>query len=78
MRGTVPGVLEHGGAITILEVFKHGSWQRADLRSRRRLGNLPTRYRTARIAARPYMGPALAAEAPKFPELWKNSLGRAA
>jgi len=32
------------------------------------------RKRRVRIRARPYMGPALAKEAPKFPKLWKNSI----
>jgi len=30
--------------------------------------------RRVRIAPRPYMGPALAKELPKFPELWRNSI----
>ena len=32
------------------------------------------RRRRVRIAPRPYMGPALAKELPKFPELWRNSI----
>ena len=32
------------------------------------------RKRRVRIRARPYMGPALAKEAPKFPKLWANSV----
>jgi len=32
------------------------------------------RKRPVRIRARPYMGPALAKEAPKFPKLWANSI----
>jgi len=32
------------------------------------------RKRRVRIAARPFMGPALAKEAPKFPKLWMNSV----
>ena len=32
------------------------------------------RTRTVTIAARPYMAPALKAEAPKFPTLWANSI----
>lgn len=69
MRGTVPSVLEYGGVIKILEVFKFGKWQRADQRSTRRLAGLPTRLRTVRIAARPFMGPALAKESPNFPAM---------
>lgn len=74
-RGTVPQVLEYGGSITILEVFKWGKWRRADLRSRRRLGGLPTRYRTVKIAARPYMHPALEKERGKFAAMFKNAVG---
>ena len=74
VKGTVPSVLEYGGQITILEVFKYGAWRRADLRSRRRLAGLPTRYRTVRIKARPYMRPALLAELPQLPALWRNSV----
>ena len=32
------------------------------------------RKRRVRIGARPYMGPAMRAEAPKFPKLWANSV----
>jgi hypothetical protein len=74
VRGTVPEVLEYGGKITILEVERGGTWLRADLRSRRRLAGRPMRYRTANIAARPYMGPAMKQELPKFPSLWANSV----
>lgn len=66
VTGTVPEVLEYGGRIRILEVLLRvpGSggieekWIRADLRSRRKLADKPTRLRTADIAARPYMAPA--------------------
>lgn len=74
VTGTVPQVLEYGGQITLLEWFRAGTWQRADLRSRRRLAERPTRYRTVSIAARPFMRPALKAEAPKFAPLFKDSL----
>jgi len=33
--------------------------------------------RRVRIAARPYMNPALDKELPKFPELWRESIKRA-
>lgn len=74
VTGTVPEILEKGGQITILEVFKYGRWQRVDLRSRRRLAGLKTRYRKVTIKPRPYMGPAMEAELPKFRELWRNSV----
>jgi hypothetical protein len=78
VKGTVPGVLEHGGQVTILEVNKYGRWRRADLRSKRRLAGLPTRYRTVTIRPRPYMSTALALERKALPELWRDSVRRAA
>lgn len=78
VRGTIPSVLEYGGQITILEVFKYGKWRRADLRSRIRIAGLPTRYRTVNIKPRPFMGPAFEAEMPNFPELWRDSIKQAA
>ncbi len=77
VRGTVPEILETGGAIHILEVQRFpGSdrWQRADLRSRRRLAGRPTRLRKVEIKPRPHMQPAFAAELPKFPELFRGEL----
>ena len=74
VTGTVPGVLEYGGEITLLEVLKWGKWRRADLRSRRRNANLPTRYRTVRIAARPYMQPAFDAALETLDPLWRDSI----
>lgn len=74
VTGLVPEVLEYGGAIRILEVLKYGRWQRADLRSKRRLAGLKTRLRTVTIAPRPYMNPALRAEAPKFPLFWRDAV----
>ena len=68
-RGTVPSVLEYGGTIKILEVFKFGRWQRADQRSKRRNEGLPTRLRTVQIAARPFMNPALEIESKNFPAM---------
>jgi hypothetical protein len=76
VRGTVPQVLEEGGAITIFEVQRHGKWRRADLRTKRRWGGLKTRYRTAQIAARPFMQPAHDAElkAGTIPKVWADSV----
>jgi len=74
VRGTIPEVLEEGGAIRILEVRKYGRWQRADLRSKRRLSGLPACLRKVSIAARPYMGPAFAENKPKLDEMWANSV----
>lgn len=58
--GTVPALHEFGGT--------------ARLRGRVRRGQKP-RLRTARYPARPFMGPALEAEAPKFPSLWLRRAG---
>lgn len=70
--GTVPETLEFGGSIKILEVFlpSQNKWVRADLRSKRRLAGRKTRLRRVNIEARPFMGPALAKEVDKFPDLW--------
>jgi hypothetical protein len=78
VTGTGPGALEFGGAVTLLEWFFAGRWQRADLRSRRRLASRPTRSRTVRMAARPYMRPAMLAELPKFAGLFRTPAGAAA
>lgn len=60
VKGTVPETLDKGGDIRVLEVFQYGKWVRADLRSKRRLANLPTRLRKVTIAARPFTRPAIA------------------
>jgi len=74
VAGTVPAILEDGGTIGIFEVQKYGRWRRADLRSRGGIAGYPTRVRKVKIAARPYMWPALEKTAPRFPELWRNSV----
>jgi hypothetical protein len=51
-----------------------GYWSRADLRSRRRVGERRQRMKRARIEARPFMWPALQKEAPKFPDLWRGQI----
>lgn len=73
VSGTIPQILEDGGAITLLEVQRsNGTWRRADLRSRRRMAGRPTRYRTANIKARPYMKPALAkaVDGKRWMDIW--------
>jgi hypothetical protein len=75
VKGTVPSVLEYGGKISILEVQRsNGLWWRADLRSRRRLADKPTRMRTVTVAARPFMGPAFAKNLETLPDLWRNAV----
>jgi len=74
VAGTEPEVLETGGQVTLLEVLKGGKWLRPTRRDRTQLSRLPTRYRKVDIAARPFMRPALEAEAARFPELFRNAV----
>lgn len=74
VKGAVPGVLEHGGEITLLEELIGGTWFRRDLRYRIRGRAYPQRYRTAHIAARPYMRVAMEKEKDKIAEAWKNAI----
>jgi hypothetical protein len=82
VTGTVPSVLEHGGAIGVLEVWSDylQKWTRADLRSKRRLAGRRTRIRTVTIAKRPYMQPAYDKEqaAGTFSATWQDVLSHAA
>lgn len=69
--GRVPDVMEHGGTMGVVErMNRSGQWVRADFRSRRRWAGTPVRVRQAHYKPRPFMGPALASEMPKFPSLW--------
>ena len=82
VRGTVPNVLEFGGEIRILEVQTSGPpgtsapwhWRRADLRSKRRLAGKPKRLRKVKIAARPYMEPALDKSKRLLPGFWAGAV----
>lgn len=83
VSGTVPNVLEFGGAIAVSEqqvtYHDHGQkvvqWVQANPR-RRRLGkrDLPRRRRRVRVEERPFMGPALEAEAQHIPDAWAGSV----
>lgn len=60
-NSNVPEALEHGGTTTVISRDPH------------------TRKFSARqvaIEARPFMGPALAAEAPRLPELWRGAFSK--
>ena len=57
--GNAPEALEHGGVSVITEWAPRG-----EKRSTRRV----------RIAARPFMGPAMAQEKPKLPKMWADSI----
>jgi hypothetical protein len=71
-KGTVPQVLEKGGTVGVREKRVGKRWQGIGRRKAR--GGQPTRVRRTTYRPRPFMGPALAAEAPKFPDLWANSV----
>jgi hypothetical protein len=75
--GTVPGTLEKSGAVTVVDVLRNGKWRRDSRALRKFAPDAERRQRTLDIAARPFMRPALEEEAPKFPALFLNSLGRA-
>lgn len=72
VSGTVPQVLEQGGAIRVREVRRGNRWARA--RSKRAAEGKPTRFVTADVKPRPFMGPALeqARQADKLAEFWKD------
>lgn len=85
VTSTVPGLHERGETAIIREyryVDEDGSgndvaWRRVDGRRKYRPWQgkrLETRRRTARYPKRPFMRPALEAEAPNFPELFANSI----
>ena len=77
VTGTVPEVLEKGGSIRILEVLRFGEWRRIDLRmAQDYYAGLPKRLHTAKIAARPYMGPALEKGLADLDRKWRNSVTR--
>ena len=71
---TVPQILEEGGTIGTLEVFKYGRWIRADLRSKRRMAGLPLRLVSSKIAKRPYMLPAFNETKKRLKEFWEKSI----
>lgn len=63
--GSVPALHEFGGSKAIRVTQRHK-------------GQKVRVVKQATYPARPFMGPALAAEAPKFPSLWANSARGAA
>lgn len=67
--GTVPEVLEKGGAVGYREQrLSGGLW----VRWRKRYSGHPERTRIVPQAARPFMAPALKTTAPKFPGFFSN------
>lgn len=78
VSGTVPGILEAGGAITVIESRNPwtGKWNRADLRYKTGKGQGGWERRTRRVPveARPFMAPALAKNQSKLAAMWRNAL----
>jgi hypothetical protein len=85
-RGSVPKLLEGGGSQRIDEVLlanykfdgkrryvASSEWVRANTFKSRNRAGMKKRVRTARYAPHPFMQPALAKEAPRFPSLWTGS-----
>lgn len=73
VQGTVPSVLEKGGEVFVLEVYKFGRWRRIDLRTARNNAGLPTRLRKVKVAARPFMGPALQKVTPRLAQMTRGT-----
>jgi hypothetical protein len=77
---TVPGLHERGESAVIFESRKvtattEGKWRRVDGRRKPRPGEkIEYRKRRAQYPKRPFMRPALEAEAPNFPDLFANSI----
>jgi hypothetical protein len=74
-RTTIPELHEFGGVASIREIQYAGSnlWFRQDLRHRRD-SDKKYRRRNAVYRKRPFMGPAMKRELPKFEGLWANSV----
>lgn len=72
-RPRTPSLLEFGGTSTRQEVRLRHQWVTARLQ-----GRLPKKLKSRRVpvayGARPYMGPALDAERPKFADMWKDAV----
>jgi hypothetical protein len=89
--GTVPALMEFGGSAQRFKLAAGGDGgrraspaQAAAFRRKVAAGSLVAPARRPRVVysahypARPYMGPALAREAPKFPDVWRNAVVRGA
>jgi hypothetical protein len=72
VSGTVPQTLEFGGTVGLREKRVGKRW--VSIGRRKARPGQPTRIRKVKYAPRPFMGPALDREAPKFPTLWANSV----
>jgi len=70
--GTVPETAEFGGSVGLREKQVGTRWVSQGRRKPR--PGQPTRIRQAKYRPRPFMQPALAAEAPTFPSHWANSV----
>ena len=74
--GTMPESLEHGGDVAVMEAQRKDGSYSIRAMAWAKVNGAKTRERVAAIKPRPFMGPALAKEAPKFPGLWKNALNK--
>lgn len=75
-RGIAPKLHEFGGTRSVLEVqWPDGRWQRFD--NRRKFGDYttwPKRWRKAKYPPRPFMAPAMRAEAKRFPGFFVEAM----
>lgn len=74
VRGVIPAALERGGTLDLIQRKVRGNWVNG--RPRRGSRWQETRVKSVTIRARPFMLPALRAEAPGFPALWQDCLGK--
>lgn len=74
--GTVPQILEKGGAILARQVRRKGRWFTAGEKRWRNTAPDERRVHTLSIESRPYMGPAEAKVRDRTPEVWRNSITR--
>lgn len=74
IQGTIPQLLEFGGNAGIREyrLRPAGPWLAGQPRSKRQV--VARRVRSAKYAARPFMGPALAAETPNLASHWRGQV----
>ncbi len=67
----VPRILELGGDVTLTQTLVGKAWLTSKKATNPRQ---PTRKKTVKYAARPFMNPALEVNRPQLPSLWANSV----
>ena len=70
-QGSVPALHEFGGQKSVREMLVGREWQ--PVAGRRASAGRPMRRRQATYPARPFMGPAMVAELPNFPQLFAST-----